>query len=126
LQRALVAGLDGAQAAADLLRDDARIQLAVHCGRLALHNARDLLLGRSHAGLAARDAGTTAQTAYGRDPTRAGATGLDSSQGRVAAGDAHAADALERPLLVPVDVALAQHVRQRTAAVGLGAQQFQQ
>ena len=51
---------------------------------------------------------------------------LDAAQRIVAAGDADAADALEGLLLIAVDVALAEHVRDRAAAVRLGAQQLEQ
>src|SRR5213078_3724709 len=49
LEGALVAGLDGAEARAHLLRDHGRIELAVDRRGLALHRAGDLLLGSRRA-----------------------------------------------------------------------------
>src|SRR5262249_21294784 len=126
LEGALVAVLDGAQAALDLLGHHRGIELAVDGGRLALHDARDALLGRRLAGAAARDRAAAAQSADSGHPARAAAAGLDAAELIVRAGHADAAHALEGLLLIAIDVALAEHVGDRAAAVGLGAQQLEE
>src|SRR6185369_13475978 len=51
---------------------------------------------------------------------------LDAAELVIAARDADAADPLERLLLIAVDVALAEHVRDRTFALGLRAEELQE
>src|SRR6185312_7988019 len=126
LQRALIAGLDGAEARAHFLRDLRGIQLAIDGGRLALHDARDLLLRRARTGAAAFDRAAAAQAAGAGHAAGAVAAGLDAAQLVVAVRDAHATHALERLLLVAVDVALAEDVRDRALAVAAGAEQLQE
>ena len=76
--------------------------------------------------LAARDAGAAAQAARVGHAARARAARLDAAQRIVPAGDADAANALEGLLLVAIDVALAEHVRNRAAGVRLRAQQLEE
>src|SRR6185369_2353898 len=121
----LVACLDGAHAGADLLDDDVGVQLAVHGRGLALHHRGDLALGPDVAGVGAGDGAAAAQAADAGHLPRAVAAALDPAQVGVAAGHGQAADVLERPLLVAIDVALAQDVGDRTGAVRLGAQQLE-
>src|SRR5262249_11395823 len=99
---------------------------AVDGGSLALHDAGDLLLLRPFAGAAAHDAGAAAQAADVGDAPGARAARLDAAQLIVAARHADAADALERRLLVAIDVALAHHVGDRALAVSLGAEQLEE
>ena len=127
LQGALVAGLDGAEARPHLLgdhvRDPARRRRP---GASVLIAAFTVRSPAPCAGAAAGDARAAAQAAHVGHAPGARAARLDAAQRVVAAGDADAADALERLLLIAVDVALAEHVRDRAAAVGLGAQQLEE
>src|SRR4029079_9025289 len=118
--------LDGAQAAANFLRDHVGIQLAVDGRRLGLDGGLDGPLACALAGLCARDAGATARAARVGHTARARAARLDAAQRVVTAGDADAADALERVLLIAVDVALAEDVSDGAAAVRLRAQQLEE
>ena len=95
-------------------------------GASLLTTPRDLLFGRGRAGAAAGDRAAAAQAADVGDTARADAAALDAAQLVVAAGHADAADALERLLLVAIDVALAEHVGDRAARRRLGAEQLEE
>src|SRR5262249_35995104 len=80
---------------------------------------------RALTGFAARDPRAAAQAARVGDASGTGAARFDAAE-RIGAGDADAADALERLLLIAVDVALAEHVGDRAARLGLRAEQLEE